>query len=449
MYAPHKSPLRPPRKIVRFLTRPVTHFFVAENRRMSYNDRVCITRPSGRREVRTVEEKHAVKKDPRRRHRLSWKLARPLARLFVWLRLGYRTKLSRIRGPFLLVCNHVTDWDPVLVGTGMLQQFYYVASEHLLRSGLGGKLVNWLQAPIPRQKGGNAAGTVMAILRHLKAGDSVGLFPEGNRCWDGVTGDLLPSVGKLARTAGVKLVTYRLEGGYFVSPRWGGSSIRRGRMRGGVVNVYTPEALRAMTPAEITAHIEEDLHEDAYARQRRDPARYRSRRGAEHMETLLFLCPKCGMLHSLRSRKNTVTCWKCGFTFRWLPTGFLAGDGLPADNLRDWNRWQEERIADMCANVQPDKPVFTDGDVSCGRVDFSKGVEDLGGGEMRLFADRLELPGVTVPLDKLSGIALRGPQDLYVSDSENTYLVRSRVVKCMVKYISACRIFTGKKDLGL
>ena len=79
---------------------------------------------------------------------------------------------------------------------------------------------------------------------------------------------------------------------------------------------------------------------------------------------------------------------------------------------------------------------------------FSKGVETMGAGEMRLFADRLELPGVEMPLDKLSGIALRGPQDLYVSDGENTYLVRSKLVKCMVKSISACRILTGTKELG-
>ena len=394
-----------------------------------------------------MEEKHAVKKDPRRRHRLSWKLARPLARLFVWLRLGYRTKLSRIRGPFLLVCNHVTDWDPVLVGTGMLQQFYYVASEHLLRSGLGGKLVNWLQAPIPRQKGGNAAGTVMAILRHLKAGDSVGLFPEGNRCWDGVTGDLLPSVGKLARTAGVKLVTYRLEGGYFVSPRWGGSSIRRGRMRGGVVNVYTPEALRAMTPAEITAHIEEDLHEDAYARQRRDPARYRSRRGAEHMETLLFLCPKCGS-GALQSKDDRVRCWKCGFTFRYLPTGFLAGEDLPYDNIRDWNAWQTGEIRRMCDEAGDD-PIFTDTGVRTDQVLFASDTKALGKGEMRLYRDRLELPGVTVPLSELSGMALMGPQDLYVSTKDEHYLVRSNLVRCMVKYLTACSHLKGGAELGV
>ncbi len=396
-----------------------------------------------------MEEKQNTEKDLRRRHRIIWKLARPLARLICWLRLGFRGRQERVKGPFLLVSNHVTDWDPVLVGCSFPQQFYFVASEHLFRSGLGGRFVAWAQAPIPRQKGGAAAGTVLAMMRHLKKGDSVAVFPEGNRCWDGVTAHFLPSLGKLARTGGVKLVTYRLEGGYFVSPRWAGGSLRRGPMRGHVVNVYSPEKLRAMTPGEITEHIAADLAEDAYARQRKDPRRYRGRRPAEHMETLLFICPKCGMLHSLQSKNDTVRCWKCGFSFRYLPTGFLAGDGLPYDNLRDWNRWQEGEIARMCAQATDGKPIFTDGDVTVDKVDFAKGVGSVGTGEMRLFADRLELPGVSVPLERLSGIAMRGAQDLYVSDGEETYLVRSRLVKCMAKYISACRCLTGKTDLGV
>ena len=400
-------------------------------------------------EVMGMEEKHGREKDPRRRHRIVWKLLRPLAKLVSWLRLGFRAVPARVKGPYLLVCNHVTDWDPVLVACSFPEQHYYVASEHLMRSGLGGKLVSWAQAPMPRQKGGNAAGTVLAMMRHLKKGDSVAFFPEGNRCWDGVTGSFLSSSGKLARSSGVKLVTYRLEGGYFVSPRWGGSSIRRGRMRGRVVNVYSPEKLKAMTPGEINAAIARDLAEDAYARARSDPARYRSRRSAEHMETLLFICPKCGMLHSLRSKNDTVRCWKCGFSFRYLPTGFLAGEGLPFDNLRDWNRWQEGEIARICRDVQPGKPIFTDSDVICDRVSFAEGTHAIGSGEMRLFSDRLELPGVTVALDALSGIALRGAQDLYISSGEETYLIRSSVVKCMVKYISACRILTGNGDLGV
>ena len=396
-----------------------------------------------------MEEKHAVQKDPHRRHQRLWTILRPLMRLVCRLLMGYRAVPSGVTGPYLLLCNHVTDWDPILAGCSFPTQMYYVASEHLLRKKVVGPLVRWAQDPIPRQKSGSAAGTVMAILRHLKKGECVAFFPEGNRTWDGVTGDMLPTVGKLARTAGVKLVTYRLEGGYFTSPRWAGAAIRRGRMRGHVVNVYSPEALRAMTPDEINRHIREDLHEDAYARQRSDPIRYRSRRGAEHMERLLFLCPRCGMLHSLRSKGDIVRCWKCGFEIRWLPTGFLAGEGLPFDNLRDWNRWQTEEIRRMCESAEPDKPIFTDADVYTQTVDFAKDQETLDSGEMRLYSDRLEIPGAEIPLGELSGIALVEGQDLYVSTAKVTCLVRSRTVKCMIKYLTACSILNPGANYGV
>ena len=396
-----------------------------------------------------LEEKHAVEKDPHGRHQRLWTVLRPLLRLICWIRLGFRAKQSGIKGPFLLLCNHVTDWDPVLAGCSFSQQMYFVASEHLLRQKVAGPLIRWAQDPIPRQKSGSAAGTVMSILRHLKKGHSVAFFPEGNRTWDGVTGDMLPTVGKLARTAGVKLVTYRLEGGYFTSPRWAGSSIRRGRMRGAVVRVYSPESLKAMTPDEINRHIREDLFEDAYARQRANPIRYRSRRGAEHMERLLFICPKCGMLHSLRSKNDTVRCWKCGFSFRWLPTGFLAGADLPFDNLRDWNRWQTEEIRRICAAAEPGKPIFTDTDVTTCRVEFARDQKSIAGGEMQLFSDRLEIPGAEIPLSGLTGMAIVQGQDLYVSTADATYLVRSQTVKCMTKYLTACSLLNPGANYGV
>ena len=391
-----------------------------------------------------MQAAHEAKKDPRRRHRIIWKIVRPLARFLMWLRLGYVGRVERIEGPFLLVCNHVTDLDPVLVGCSFPDQLYYVASEHLLRSGWAGRFVNWAQAPIPRQKGGNAAGTVMAMLRTLKQGSSVGVFPEGNRCWDGVTGDFLPSIGKLARTSGAKLVTYRLEGGYFASPRWSGTSLRRGRMVGHVVNVYTPEELKAKKPEEINELIRADLHEDAYARQRKDPVLFRGRRLAEHMERLLFICPKCGMLHSLQSKGDTVRCWKCGFHFRYLPTGFLQGEDLPYDNLRDWNRWQDGEIGRLCSQAEPDRPIFSDSDVRVDRVEFAKGLKTLERGEMKLYSDRLEIPGAVLPLAGLTGVSLMGGQDLYLGTDEENYLVRSSTVRCMRKYLVACTCLTGK-----
>ena len=183
-----------------------------------------------------------------KRHRIVWKLLRPFARLLLKCKFNYSSPVYAPKGPFIVLCNHVTDWDPIFVGAAFKEQMYFVTSEHLLRLGFVSKLIMWLQAPIARQKGGSAAGAVKAMLRAMKEGHNIGLFPEGNRTWDGVTRDFPASTGKRVRSCGGTLVTFRLSGGYFASPRWAGASTRRGRMRGQVVGTYSPEELRAMTP---------------------------------------------------------------------------------------------------------------------------------------------------------------------------------------------------------
>ncbi|MBQ2035688.1 MAG: hypothetical protein II218_07240, partial [Peptococcaceae bacterium] len=90
-----------------------------------------------------------------------------------------------------------------------------------------------------------------------------------------------------------------------------------------------------MKPAEIEAILKRDLYEDAYARQRETPIAFKGRKLAEGMETLFFLCPNCGKVHTLVSKGSTVSCTACDFSVRYLPTGFI--EGAQWDNLRDWN----------------------------------------------------------------------------------------------------------------
>ena len=381
-----------------------------------------------------------------RRHAIIWRLMQPLIRLFGRVFLRFRGEPAEVTGPYLAVCNHVTDFDPVLMACSFREQMYYVASEHLMRSGLAGRFVSWAQAPIARQKGGSAADTVMSILRHLKKGYNVAFFPEGNRSWDGVTGEFLPSTGKLARTAaasGASLVTYRLTGGYLASPRWAGAAMRRGKMRGEPVHIYSPAELRAMKPEEINAAIAADLHEDCWAAQREAPVEYRGRRLAEHLETLFFLCPKCGAVHALRSEGDRLTCSACGLTVRFLPTGFVTGEGLAWDNLRDWNLWQQSEIRRLCDEAEGDAVIFSDGDMRTLLVDKGRRAQELGRGEMALRRDRLELPGLALPLSEITGIALRGAQDIYFGTRSGNYQVVCHSPRCTVRYLTAISHING------
>ena len=70
-------------------------------------------------------EDHAKQPDPRKRHVFIWKMMRPLARFIAWVKFGFRAVPADVKGPFLLVSNHVTNWDPILVGGSFREQIYY------------------------------------------------------------------------------------------------------------------------------------------------------------------------------------------------------------------------------------------------------------------------------------------------------------------------------------
>lgn len=276
-----------------------------------------------------------------RTHVRMYRLFRPLVTLFLRLVFGYTYETARnLPKNYIVISNHVTDFDMLCVAASFPNQMYFVASEHVTRMKGLYRFVKYAFAPIIRPKGASAAATVMEMVRKARKGENVCLFAEGVRSWDGITCSIVPSTGKLIKTAGCGLVTYKLTGGYFASPMWAGASIRRGSFHGAPVRVFTPEALKEMTAAQVQQAIEEDLYEDAYARQRKAPRRYRGRRAAEGLENLLYICPTCGSYDSYVTLKNEVHCTHCGLTFYYNEYGML--ENAPFETLSEFSRWQRQ-----------------------------------------------------------------------------------------------------------
>lgn len=83
-------------------------------------------------------------------------------------------------GAVIVAANHVSYFDPVVLGVGIRRPVTYLAKKELFALPLLGPLIAWLGAyPLDRQAGGVAA--VRAALRALKDGRCVGIFPEGTR----------------------------------------------------------------------------------------------------------------------------------------------------------------------------------------------------------------------------------------------------------------------------
>jgi len=330
-----------------------------------------------------------------------------------------------------VLANHNTDYDPLMVAASFPKQMYFVASEHIARWKAGYRLLRFGFEPIVRYKGSVAASTVKEVLRKVKNGSNVCIFAEGERSWDGVTGSVLPSTGKVLKTARCGLVTYKLIGGYFASPRWSTSGTRKGYLHGAPVNVYTEEQIAAMTVEEINEAIARDLYEDAYETQRSKHERYQGKRLAEGMENLLFLCPKCGEVDTIISHGDTVECSACGMNFRYNEYGML--EDAPFDTIRDLARWQEREVEKA---VQANA-VYTAELGTLTRIAKHKEYPEAQG-TIRLSSESLACGNTVIPLEDISNLAMHGKRGIVFSTPAAYYELipeqTSNALKFMLLY---------------
>jgi 1-acyl-sn-glycerol-3-phosphate acyltransferase len=357
-------------------------------------------------------------------------LLRPVGYSVAKLKFGYKyKKATNLPENYIVLSNHVTDYDPILVGLSFKKQMYYVASEHITRWGWIYKVLHFVFEPIIRYKATVAASTVMDILRKVRKGGNVCIFAEGVRTWDGVTGPVVPATAQLIKSCRCGLVTYRIEGGYFASPNWASSgNTRRGHLYGAPVGIYTKEDLAKMSVEEIDEIIKRDLHEDAYARQKEEMHPYRGKKLAEGMESLVFLCPKCRAHGTLESKKNRVTCSACGNSFTYDKFGML--DGIDQKTVYELNQWQRGELAkDVENNVgytAPDAALYT--------IEGHE-LKTVCEGDAHITNEAITIADVIIPLSAVSDMGIHGRRTLIFSTTDNYYELKVPKGKNIVKFL--------------
>ncbi len=297
-----------------------------------------------------------------RRHLRFWRFITRPAKWWTGRKFNFTfDDAGSIEGPYLVLCNHVTNYDPILVGLTLHNQAYFVAAENVLHKGFASRMLMRYFCPIIHQKGQMGLRSAKEMQQTLKAGSSVVLFPEGNRCFAGLTEDIPPVTAKIAKKAG-KLVCLRLEGGYLTQPRWG-TTLRKGQLHCRLANVYDAEQLKAMTDEEVLAAIREDLFEDAFARQRElgiDAPDFEGEHLALGLESALFMCPDCEGISTLRSDDEGIFCTSpgCRFHTDYTPQGFF--DSGRFTTVAEWDAWQQEQLAALMTAHAPGETLFAD-----------------------------------------------------------------------------------------
>ena len=113
-------------------------------------------------------------------------------------------------GPVLVASNHQSFLDPPLIGNLYKTEMVFFARKTLFK-GFGKWLYpQWNAIPIDQEK--PDISSMKTVIRKLKEGCRVLVFPEGARTLDGEIGPAAPGVGLIAAKAGVPIQPVRIFG---------------------------------------------------------------------------------------------------------------------------------------------------------------------------------------------------------------------------------------------
>ena len=159
-------------------------------------------------------------------------------------------------GPLVVLCNHQSNLDPVLVGVACPRQLSFLARDTLFVGWFAWLIRSFDAIPIDRE--GTGLAGIRATLGRLKKGDAVLLFPEGTRTPDGELQPLKPGFASLVRRGNAAIVPAALTGAFHSMPR-GVKWPRPVRIAMQFGPAITPEEIAALNDEELVKRVAERI----------------------------------------------------------------------------------------------------------------------------------------------------------------------------------------------
>ena len=143
-------------------------------------------------------------------HLFKWSVVAPMLNIYFRGRIYGAEKVPQL-GPFVVVSNHASDFDPPLLSSCMRRPVAYMAKEELFRVPVFKQVISLYGAyPVNRKAPDRSA--LKSALNYLDAGWPTGVFLQGTRTPDGrITAPKL-GAALIAAKAGVPLLPVCLWG---------------------------------------------------------------------------------------------------------------------------------------------------------------------------------------------------------------------------------------------
>ena len=348
-------------------------------------------------------------------------LVKQLLRFLAFFFVGYRHKDKykiKKNEPVLVLSNHQTDIDSLLVNLSFNRLLCAVATDNLFKKDFFGWLLHKFGG-IPKKKGVPDLNSTLLMLKAFRANKSVVLFPEGNRAYAEFQYYITPDITRFVKAMKPTLVLFNLHGGTGTRPRFMRKR-RLGKFYGKIKLVLKYDEYKDMPDDELYKLILNNLRViDAESGEL-----YKSPIRGEYLERMFFVCPNCQKTQSLYSKKEFITCTNCGFEVEFTEDLHLKTNNhsINYTKLLDWYNYQIK----WCKNFDNpnNEPIFIDQNVTLLTAEPNEKSHIVTKGEMVLYNDILKVGDQSFKLKNIEVSSPVSGTKLLFTYNKNSYEIK-------------------------
>ncbi|MCQ2354847.1 MAG: 1-acyl-sn-glycerol-3-phosphate acyltransferase [Clostridia bacterium] len=219
-----------------------------------------------------------------------------------------RRALKGVRGPAVVLAPHVSGKDHVLTGLALFpNRPTYVLSEHFMSKKFLRPILRMIHA-IPKKMFCPDTRSVLNMLRAVREGNVLVLFPEGRLTWYGRSLGITDGTAELVLRMGVDVYTVVSDGAGMTFPKWAKYK-RRGKIHIRTEKLLDGDKVKTMSPDEINGFLTEHLRHDAETAM--PGVKFRTKDTTAGLDGILWRCPICGSTDCLECSDGNIVCGEC------------------------------------------------------------------------------------------------------------------------------------------
>ena len=150
-------------------------------------------------------------------YNIFYNLSKLLAYGLFSMKVVHRERMVE-EGPLILAVNHSSYFDPPLAGICSQRDVYYLARKSLLKWPFFGPLFPDMNV-IPVERDGNDMSALREVIKKVKAGNGIVLFPEGTRSKDGNLQPAKAGIGLIIAKTKAPVLPMRIFGAFEAIPK--------------------------------------------------------------------------------------------------------------------------------------------------------------------------------------------------------------------------------------